>query len=222
MISAIGSVYGSSIDYTSLSTTQTSVSNSSDLFNKISTSSGGDGNSLTKEQVEDYALKTKNDDNSSEDQSDFLNKLTENWENKTNGLDSMSKSEFEKSYDSYQAQKQSSDKSDTETGLLSGNDETSDSSVSGSSALTVFLQSHASSIGSSGDKITKAELVSYLNSLMSDQSGKTNSNDIAAIKKILSKFDVASSDGTSTTIPTPDKYTTQTVGGVISTVEYSV
>lgn len=164
------------------------------LFNKLSSVLGSDGTTITKEQVESYVQKHQNDSNESNDVNYLLNKLLEKWDSIAKGADHIKQSDLSEGLIYLRAKATTT--STTATTLISkpskddsdGGDDSADE-VDGS--IMESFANLAAAVGAFGGKITKEQLMSFLQKL------ETNSNPLDAkqheaitfVKNVIAQFD---------------------------------
>jgi len=164
----VSSIDSSILSYlqSSTSSSTSSTSASDDLFSQLSTAVGGDGKTITKEEVENTISKLESEPSGSSDTKElnFLKKLDKNWDKISGGNDSITSSQLAAGK-SYLEPHHHHHKSDSAT--------SSDSSTSLYSSL-------ADATGASSSGITKDDLTSYLkslvNNLSSDSSNSTSTS----------------------------------------------
>lgn len=143
-----------------------------DMFKKLSDDVGGDGKTITKKQLEDYISSLESDTSSTADKGKlgFLKQLDSNWDNISNGKDSITSSDLAAGK-KYLTPPQKSEKS-------------SDS----------LFSSLSDAVGASSSGISKDDLVNYLKSLFeSSTADSTKSSDSS------SKSDTNTTDSSSST-----------------------
>lgn len=164
------------------------------LFNKLSSVLGSDGTTITKEQVESYVQKHQND---SSDVNSLVNKLLEKWDSIAKGADHIKQSDLNEGLIYLRAKATTT--STTANTLLSkhskdDNDGDVDSADDIDSSIMDSFANLAAAVGAFGGKITKAQLMSFLEKL------ETNSNPLDAkqhqaitfVKNVIAQFDTIS------------------------------
>lgn len=164
-----------------------------EMFKRLSVEMGGDGKSITKEQLDDYIGKAESGALSvGKEKLNALKTIQKNWDTISGGGDSITYDNL-KDFPSILAA--------TMTGGFTA-EEISDSPSALASAIQDYL---VNSLGlSSSEEITKDNLSSYLNSLLLDESASNknsgesaessdnNSEIIATLTNMIASFDSAS------------------------------
>lgn len=191
MISYISGSGTNLINYTSLQQKNNSIS-ADELFSKLSGKSDSTGNdgTISKNQVESYLLKARTEplDGLNKPQEDFIDKLLKNWSNIFAGKDSINKDDLENAIIFLKP------KTSQEIKLLGYKKEDSDDYYydGKASLVSASFSDLALAVGAVNDKISKEQLLFYLQSLMSAESGMDHSREIALVKNLIAKFDTIS------------------------------
>lgn len=140
----VNSINGDSLT-TLLKQISSKAQNSDDeLFKKLSEDVGGDGKTITKQQLEDYIAKVESNASVTEDKGKlgFLKQLDKNWDKISNGSDSITSADL-KAGKSYLAPPKRT-----------------------SEVATDLFTSLADTVGASSEGITKDDLTNYFKSLL--------------------------------------------------------
>lgn len=179
----------------------TSSSNTDDIFAKLSDAVGGDGKTITKDELESYIKQVESDTTGKYDKGSlgFLTQLDKNWDNISGGSDSITESDLEAGMSYLQPPTSSSDAlvSDLFTALAGAVDSNGDGSIS-LSDLTSYLKSLTSS---SSDSTSGTANDNNSDDTSASSTSSTNStsdtelaNEIKLISNLISNFD-SFSDG---------------------------
>lgn len=180
MLSSAGNSASNSVSYTLINTTNTL--SAEEMFKKLSSGSKTFAAHSSKNSAP--SVKTSTDSDSSD------NKISTSNINSDLETDTETNTENNVSY-LYPKTK----KADNSIKLKYGHrDEEEDFSFkSESSGITTSFQALAAAIGTSGAKITKEQLMTYLQSLTSSQSnGQDNTAEITFLKNLIAKFNTLS------------------------------
>lgn len=243
MINATSSFYSGSISYNTLSiapsqSTSTFTSNEG-AFSKLSKSIGGDGSTISKDQVDSFISKSNSDDSNSVDKKklELLKKVQSNWNNISGGKDNITEGDLADSDIDIKLLGQSGGDDSVPT-ISYGSDSENDNVVSininknKNTGVTTSFAALAASVGAGSNKISKDQLYSFLQSLVNDSSasGADNNAEIAFVKRIINKFDTISSgsdyitsfSGVQNSEDSVEEIPAKKPDGTVSTVEYTV
>lgn len=205
MASSISNVYGSSsVNYTPPPSTSEKSHSAEAVFSKLSSAVGGDGKTITKNQVENYVAKSNAGNSSNSNSSgpldkslaEFSGKLLDNWNSISGGDESITKSDLEAGMTLFELKLQ---KKDQTPSIAYGSQKSDNSEFEyghHSSTVITSFDTLAAAVGANGNKITKDQLVSYLESLTSDIANTSaNTTQVTFIKNLIAKFDTLSGNG---------------------------
>ena len=139
---------------------------SSEMFKKLTEEVGGDGKTITKDQLETYISKVESDTSGTEDKGKlgFLKQLDKNWDKISNGSDSITSADLKAgaSYLAPPSQSQSSSSSSSSSYL--------------SDSTTSLFTSLSDAVGADSKGVTKSDLATYLKSLVESLSSNSDSD----------------------------------------------
>lgn len=197
MASSLSNVNGSSsVNYTP-STTEKSQAVGA-LFSKLSSTVGASGKTITKNQVENYVAKANSSTSGPIDRAmaDFSAKLLDNWNTISGGDESITQADLASGMSLIEIKQQKKDQAPLIAYGSHQNDGSEFEYAHGNSTVITSFDTLAAAVGASGNKVTKDQLMSYLESLTADIS--SNSSDytqISFIKNLIAKFDTLSDGG---------------------------
>lgn len=149
----------SSTSTTSETTTNSSSSTSgststNDMFSKLTTELGGDGKTITKDELSNYIKKVESDTTGTYDKGSlgFLNQLSDNWDSISGGSDSI-----------------------TESQLKAGSSYLKPPTSGSYSGATDLFSALSDAMDTDGDGISLNDLTSYLTKLTSSDSDEDSS-----------------------------------------------
>jgi len=194
----------------------------SEMFDKLTKDLGGDGTTITKDQLDSYISKVESDTTGTYDKGSlgFLNQLSDNWDSISGGDDSITASELQAgmSYLQPPSMGGSTDK-DLFSALLDAVDSNEDGTVS-LTDLTSYLKSLRESDTSATADSTTAS---------SSTSDTELANEIKFIKDLIDNFEEFASDsGTITsnsfysTLKAPQDPSTVTADQLVSPIDLKV
>lgn len=196
MISSASS--NSVISYTSPQQT-TNASSAEDIFNKLFKDIGGDSKTITKDQLNNYIKKVESGNSGTVDknQLNLLYKLQAKWDTISGNGASITQDDLDSGISHLQTQKQNTKAADDSIKLLGSKKDDDDDeeyypASNESSSVTTSFYSLAAALGASGGKITKEQLIAYLQSLTSNSTSSSNSSEISFVKNLLARFDTLS------------------------------
>lgn len=169
------------------------------LFNKLSNVLGSDGTTITKEQVESYIQNHKSGSTDPNDVDYVLNKLLEKWDKIAKGSDHITQSDLNEGLVYLRAKATTTSTTATTNTLLSkhsSDDHDGDVDVQDGidSSITDSFANLAAAVGAFGGKITKAQLMAFLQKLESnsDSFDSKQNQAITYVKNIIAQFDTLS------------------------------
>ena len=231
----IGHISGSDKAVSNYGSSQQSNTAGDLLFEKISNVLGSDGTKITKEQVENYVLNSQfnSSDTKNDDRLDFLTKLLAKWDRLSGDSDTMTKGEFTSGLG--YIQNQNTDSTTTTTTLTTQKTD-SDNEVDYDKTKTSFVansfESLAAAVGAVGGKISKEQLMWFLQSLETGsassgaQSAKASTEEITFVKNLLAQFSTLAGGGDYITslagLEEPQDYTTVTTAQVTPPIDIKI
>lgn len=210
MLSSAGNSANTSVSYTSINTTNTL--SAEEMFKKLSSGSKTFAAHSSKNSTPKVETSTKSDSSDNKVSTSDINADTEtNTENNVSYLYPKTK------------------KPDNSIKLTYGHsDEEEDFSFKArNSGITTSFQALAAAVGTSGAKITKEQLMTYLQSLTSSQSdGQDNTAEITFLKNLIAKFNTLSDGSEYITslqgVNDAQDYTTVTADQVTSPIDIRI
>lgn len=197
MASSLSNVNGSSsVNYTP-STTEKSQAVGA-LFSKLSSTVGASGKTITKNQVENYVAKANSSTSGPIDRAmaDFSAKLLDNWNTISGGDESITQADLASGMSLLEIKQQKKDQAPL---IAYGSHQNDGSDIEyghDDTAVITSFDTLAAAVGASGNKITKDQLLSYLESLTSNiANSSANYTQITFLKNIIAKFDTLSDGG---------------------------
>jgi len=141
-----------------------------EMFNNLTKDLGGDGNTITKDQLNSYIEKIESSDSGNDDKGKlgFLKQLQSNWDKVSGGSDSISADNLKTGMDYLKPPSKG-----RETGAP----------PSASNVFSDLLKN----ISSDDEEITKSELEDYLKKLQDN--GNDNSKEAQLVSKMINNFD---------------------------------
>lgn len=157
--------------------------NASSMFAKLTKILGGDGQTITKSELESYIKKVETNASGKEDTKSlgFLKQLDKNWNSISGGSDSITEAQLASGLSYLKPPSQSSDSNSSSTDLFS---------------------SLANATGASSTGITKDDLIKYLKNLLSELD--SSSNDSTNTASGTTTTATSSTSTTDSTIGTSD------------------
>lgn len=151
-----------------------------EMFKMLSLELGGDGEKITKKQLDDYIKKAESGQfkNVSEKKISLLRELQKNWDTISNGKDNITLADFEKYL--------------TLLTLItaSGADTSEESDTSKKTSKNDYLKELMEKLNIREEGIKKSDLTTYLKSLISED---TNEEEIALVTNLIADFETFSS-----------------------------
>lgn len=199
MASSLSNVNGSSsVNYNSTPLTIEKSQSVGALFSKLSSTVGASGKTITKNQVENYVAKSNSSTSGPIDRNlaDFSGRLLKHWDTISRGDESITQADLASGMSLLELKQQKKDQAPL---IAYGSSQNAGREFEYGHDNTTVITSFdtlAAAVGASGNKVTKDQLLSYLESLTSNIS--SNSSDytqIAFIKNLIAKFDTLSGDG---------------------------
>lgn len=199
MASSLSNVNGSSSVSINLTPSTSAKSQAAGaLFSKLSSTVGASGKTITKNQVENYVAKANSSTSGPIDKglADFSGRLLKNWDTISGGDESITQADLESGMTLLEIKQQKKDQAPLIAYGSSQNDGSEFDYGHDSSPVITSFDTLAAAVGASGNKVTKDQLMSYLESLTSNiASNSSDYTQISFIKNLIAKFDTLSDGG---------------------------
>lgn len=199
MASSLSNVNGSSsVSYTSTPLTTEKSQAVGALFSKLSSTVGASGKTITKNQVENYVAKANSSTSGPIDKNlaDLSSRLLEHWDTISGGDESITQADLASGMSLLEIKQQKKDQAPLIAYGSNQNDGSEFEYGHDTSTIITSFDTLAAAVGASGNKITKDQLLSYLESLTSDiANSSANYTQITFLKNIIAKFDTLSDGG---------------------------
>lgn len=199
MASSLSNVNGSSsVSYNSTPLTTEKSQAVGALFSKLSSTVGASGKTITKNQVENYVAKANSSTSGPIDKNlaDFSGRLLKHWDTISGGDESITQADLESGMTLLEIKQQKKDQAPLIAYGLGQNDGSEFEYAHGNSTVITSFDTLAAAVGASGNKVTKDQLMSYLESLTTDiASNSSDYTQISFIKNLIAKFDTLSDGG---------------------------